>query len=46
VRETLALGDRGRGFAEAGFATLQQNFSKAAVVARYRAFFEQVCGST
>lgn len=45
VRETLALLDRGRGFAEAGFATLQQNFSKAAVVARYRAFFEQVCSS-
>lgn len=45
VRETLAAADRGRDLAEAGFATLQQNFSKAAVVARYRAFFEQVCGS-
>jgi len=45
VRETLAQADRGRGLAEAGFAALQQNFSKAAVVARYRAFFEQVCRS-
>ncbi len=42
VRETLARADRGQGLAEAGFAALQQNFSKPAVVARYLAFFEQV----
>lgn len=42
VRETLASADRGRDLAAAGFAQLQQNFSKAGVVARYRAFFDRI----
>lgn len=42
VRETLAAPDAGRELAAAGFAQLQQNFSKAAVVGRYREFFDRI----
>lgn len=42
VRETLHSADAGRDLAAAGFESLQRNFSKAAVVARYRDFFDRI----